>query len=351
MTSLLVIRFSALGDVALLVPVLRSLVAEHKGVAITVLTRPKFVPLFSGMERVQVLEADVDGRFAGLSGLLKLYRHVLRQVKVDSVIDLHDNLRSRVLGMLFRLGGRRVTVFRKGRAEKQAYTRKRNKVIRPLQHTTERYREAFTRAGFDFQLLPPPHLAPGPEAHATTDAWLARQTISMNRPWIGIAPFARHATKLWPLENYPALLESLLKERPATFFLFGGGQAEVDWFEGLRARFPQHCITVAGQLPLDSELALLSRLVIMLCTDSANMHLAALAGVRVLSVWGGTHPDVGFGPLGQEANIIQVPMAELPCRPCSVYGTATCWRGDFACMNRIGEGEVVERILGAAKLG
>ena len=345
MTRLLVIRFSALGDVALLVPVLRSLVAERGDVAITVLTRPKFTPLFSGLERVQVLEADVDGRFAGLTGLLRLYRHVLRQVKVDKVIDLHDNLRSSILGLLFRMGGKRVNVFRKGREGKQAFARKRNKVVSPLPHTTERYREAFERAGFDFQMLLPPHLVPSPDAHSATDAWLARQTIGMNRPWIGIAPFARHATKLWPLEKYPVLLETLLKERPATFFLFGGGQREVEWFESLRARFPQHCILVAGQLPLDAELALLPRLDLMLCTDSANMHLAALAGVRVLSVWGGTHPDVGFGPLGQEAGIIQVPLAELPCRPCSVYGTATCWRGDFACMDRIGVEEVVRRIM------
>ena len=70
--------------------------------------------------------------------------------------------------------------------------------------------------------------------------------------------------------------------------------------------------------------------------DSGNMHLAALSGVPVLSIWGATHPDAGFGPWGQgEEAILQIPTDELTCRPCSVFGNKPCWRGDLACLTSI----------------
>ena len=79
--------------------------------------------------------------------------------------------------------------------------------------------------------------------------------------------------------------------------------------------------------------------------DSGNMHLAALSGTRVLSIWGATHPDAGFGPWGQgDEGIIQVPADVLTCRPCSVFGNVPCWRGDLACLNDISVDVVAERV-------
>ena len=63
--------------------------------------------------------------------------------------------------------------------------------------------------------------------------------------------------------------------------------------------------------------------------------MAALAGVPVLSIWGGTHPDVGFAPLGINPEIVQISRDELPCRPCSVFGRETCYIGGFHCLTRI----------------
>ena len=85
---------------------------------------------------------------------------------------------------------------------------------------------------------------------------------------------------------------------------------------------------------------------LMLCVDSSNMHLASLAGVPIVSIWGGTHPDVGFHPYGiKDENILQISREELPCRPCSVYGKEKCYRGDFACLTSISPTAVVEKIL------
>jgi ADP-heptose:LPS heptosyltransferase len=132
------------------------------------------------------------------------------------------------------------------------------------------------------------------------------------------------------------LIEEFRKNSQAKFFLFGGGQSEIGFFQQLRNKFPVECIIVAGKLRLPEELALMKRLDKMICVDSSNMHLAALLGVPTISIWGGTHVFTGFGPFGDERNaIIEMNTTELSCRPCSVYGKRTCWRGDMACLTQI----------------
>ena len=92
------------------------------------------------------------------------------------------------------------------------------------------------------------------------------------------------------------------------------------------------------------EIALMNYLDLMICVDSSNMHLAALTGTNLLSIWGGTHPYAGFGPYGYpKENVLQISREELPCRPCSVYGKATCHLGDFACLTRITVEQVSQR--------
>jgi ADP-heptose:LPS heptosyltransferase len=146
-----------------------------------------------------------------------------------------------------------------------------------------------------------------------------------------------HKSKIWPVANYPKLIDSILKKMPAKFFLFGGGDEEIQYFEDLQSLFPEQCIIVAGRLKLPQELTLMHHLDLMVCVDSSNMHLAALSNTPMLSIWGGTHPDVGFAPFGKNdaESILQISREELICRPCSVYGKETCLRGDFACLNWI----------------
>ena len=86
----------------------------------------------------------------------------------------------------------------------------------------------------------------------------------------------------------------------------------------------------------------MSHLNVMLSMDSANLHLASLVGTPVVSVWGATHPYAGFMGWGQSTdNAVQI---DLPCRPCSVYGSKPCVRGDFACMNQIEPADIVKRL-------
>jgi ADP-heptose:LPS heptosyltransferase len=346
MKKILLLRFSAMGDVLLLVPVVRSLTAAHDDVEVTVATRPRFAPFFAGIARVKVFEADVDYRFTGFFGLRKLFFALLVKEDFDVVIDVHDHLRTVILRNMFRLFGKKVVVFNKGRKEKKAWVRRKNKVLQPLPHTTERYRRALAEAGWHFNLLPPPWLLPDEAAQQNLQHWLDKQGLTRRERWIGLAPFALHKTKIWPLQNYAVLIKQLHQVTGAKFFLFGGGAHEIAWFKELKAQFPEQVVIVAGRLQLPLEIALISTLDAMICTDSSNMHLAALTGIPVISIWGGTHAKVGFAPLGQETEgVVEIPREELPCRPCSVYGKSTCYRGDLACLTRLTVEQVVEHVL------
>ncbi|HYG17997.1 MAG TPA: glycosyltransferase family 9 protein [Ohtaekwangia sp.] len=344
--KILILRFSAMGDVALLVPVIKSLVAAYPEVEVTVVTRPKFGPLFFDLERVNVFPADVDYTYTGVLGLRDLFGKLLRKGPYDVVMDMHDHVRTVVLRGLFRVFGSKVVVFDKGRKEKKAFTRKEEKITSPLMHTVERYRQAFEKAGYSFPIVPPPHLALS-ESIQNASGWFGFKKSADDKKWVGIAPFAMHKTKIWPLENYPVLMASVLRQHPVKFFLFGGGDKEIKYFESLKQQFPDHCEVIAGQLKLRQEIALMQHLDLMLCVDSSNMHMAALSNVPLLAIWGGTHPDVGFGPYGKNIDdtIIQVSREELPCRPCSVYGREKCYIGDFSCLNRITPDLVSQRIV------
>lgn len=341
----MILRFSAMGDVVLLVPVVRALVATYPDIEVTVVTRPKFASFFTDIERVVPFPADVDYTYTGIFGMRDLFRKLLRKGSYTAVIDMHDHIRTIILRSLFKLFGTPVIVFNKGRNEKHRFTQKENKDTTPLMHTVERYQEVAARAGFPVNMQPAPYFAVKTSTEEEVTTWLQQQDVTKKGHWIGIAPFAMHISKLWPLENYPKLIALLKQDPDVRIFLFGGGEKEVKYFEGLRQQFPEQCIVVAGHLKLKQELALMQQLDLMLCVDSSNMHLASLMDVPLLSIWGGTHPDVGFGPWGKGAeSILQISREELPCRPCSVYGRETCYRGDFACQTRITPDAVYTRI-------
>ncbi len=337
---ILVFRFSALGDVAMTVPVLWSVLDKYPDHEILFVSRPFATDLMAPLPGVSFFPVDLKQKHKGFSGLFRLYRELKSKGPWDAVVDLHSVLRTHVLTSLFAISGTKVVKIDKGRKEKKKLTRKENKVFKPLLTTVERYRQTFEKAGFPFQLQEFP-------GHNLYGKKLPDPTIS---PWgdlgggsniIGIAPFAKHHWKMWPEEKMEELLR-LLDEKGATVILFGGPGEEQKklerWASGSKNRR-----TFAGKLSMADELALMTQLDVMISMDSANMHLAGLAGIRVVSIWGATHPFAGFYGFGQAAgDAVQV---ELSCRPCSVFGNKPCHRGDFACMESITPAMVINRVF------
>lgn len=342
--KLLVIRMSSMGDVALTLPVLRSVLDRYPELTITLVTRKQFLPFFQAIPRLGCVTADVKGVHRGIPGLFRLFREIKKEHAPDALLDLHDVLRSRILSFFFKRSGSPVFRIDKGRKEKKRLTAKTGKIFAPLAHTVTRYLRVFEEAGFPADLSARSDwFSPGtsPETFLRTATLLPKSGT-----WIGIAPFAKHPEKRWPLEKMEEVIGNL-ERGSSTLFLFGGGEKETALLNGLKENHSR-AIIVAGRLSLAEELGLIRQLDLMITMDSANMHLAALSGIPVVSIWGATHPFAGFGPLGHnDPLIVQIPHAQLSCRPCSVFGNKPCFRGDHACMGWLSPDEVLKVVVNA----
>lgn len=342
----LILRFSAMGDVALLLPAVSSVASA--GQRVIVVTRKQFTPFFKNIDGVESYGADFNGRHNGLAGLLRLFRELRERYQIGLVADLHDVLRTRIVGAMFRLSGNRVIRFRKGRSEKREFIKKRTVVADAPLHTVERYLETFRRAGLAMGAIKLP-LFRFSNDEMESVAELLEGGESRRR--IAIAPYARHDTKIWGKEKMAALIRLIDAYCDARFFLFGGPD-EIDQLSEIAGGQPNR-VVVAGTLDTRSELALISRMDIMISMDSSNLHLAVMAGVNTVSVWGGTHPGTGFGPWGNGNHItIGIDPEELECRPCTIFGSGGCRRSDekFKCLNDISPEMVFKRMMDAAIL-
>ncbi len=340
---LLVIRFSSMGDVVLTVPVLKYVLEKNPEVKITFVTRKSFVPLFHGIDRLSVKPADVKGAHKGITGVNRLFSELQQESHYDSILDLHSVLRSRILTGFFELKGEKVYRIRKGRAEKTKITK--GAELRKLKHTTGRYLDVF-RMVLPGLTGPLNHLlAPVPSAIPGVDNFIKTYNISEKSTWIGLAPMAKHPLKMWDLDNFREIIDKISASVSAYFLLFGGGSEEKSRLDALAVDYG-NVVNVTGQLKLEEEVQLVSRLHFMISMDSANMHIASLVGIPTFSIWGGTHPFLGFSALNQpEENCIQIPQEDLGCRPCTVYGKGSCHRGDLACLKWITPDMVINRIL------
>lgn len=332
-SRLLVIRLSAMGDVAMSVHAVGELRRTYPDLSITVLTNKRFIPFFRDVERVDFICFDCK-QHRGLCGLWRLAKQAIR-LDTDAVADLHDILRSKILRMFIRLGtGCHVAVIDKENRLKRQAVRPHDKQLKQLKHSVERYCEVFARAGYPISLPAAGRIArPVPEA-------LGVGARNGTQHWVGLAPFSKQPSKSLPESTGSRLAELLAKEYDRVF-LFTGEGAELDFARKLESRYA-NVTAVFGRVPLDGEIDLMANLDAIVTMDSSAMHMASLVGTPTVSVWGSTHPATGFyGWGGGTDNCIQL---DLPCRPCSVYGNKPCRSGDYRCMTGIAPETIFERV-------
>ncbi len=336
-------RLSALGDVAMTIPQIYSVCQAYPDTTFVVLTQRVASSLFMYAPiNLQVYIADVKARHKGVAGLWLLYKE-LSALGIDAVADLHDVLRTKILRRLFRMAGKTVSIIDKGRAEKKRLTRRRHKELRPLKPMAERYADVFAALSLPYtprftSLYPDGKGDAGLFSHITPP----KETGKL---WIGIAPFAKHEGKIYPVEEMERIVDLLSRHERLHLFLFGADN-EAALLAKWQERYPRVISLASQRHGFKVELSLMSYLDVMLSMDSANMHLAALAGVPVVSVWGATHPYAGF--LGYTASPAHIIQADMACRPCSVFGDKPCYRGDYACLRQITPDSITQKVLNAA---
>jgi len=335
---ILVIRLSAMGDVAMTIPVLRAAIAQNQGTKFTILSRAFLKPLFKDLENVSFIEADVNVKHKGIWGLYKLYKE-LKQLQFDAIVDLHNVLRSKILRFFFLLSRINIATIDKGRTEKRALTRINNKVFKQLKTTHERYADVLRKLNLHIDLS---QIKALPKKNLTTE--IIKITGTDNLKWIGIAPFAQYQSKMYPLGLMESVIKELEKKNEFKIFLFGGGKKEIDILKTLSLKF-KNVINVAGGLTLGGELTLISNLDCMMSMDSANSHLAAMYGVKTITLWGVTHPFAGFAAFKQSKEHQLLPdLDKYPNLPCSIYGNKV-FKGYEDVMRSIPIEKVVEKIV------
>ncbi|HEU4553161.1 MAG TPA: glycosyltransferase family 9 protein [Chitinophaga sp.] len=337
--TILAIRFSALGDVAMTIPVIRQVLAANPAVDIVLVSNKNWGALCKDIPRLTFFPADLKGRHKGVRGLYRLYRELRSRYTIAAVADLHQVLRSKIVRTFFRLNGTRVAVMDKGRAAKKALTRQQDKIVQPLTATVERYAMVFRQLGLQCDLSSAQVKSAPLPLHSSITAITG---LPGEAGWIGLAPFATYREKTYPLQKMEQVLALLSQWPQYKILLFGGGPAETALLAELADRHP-NTVMIAGRFTLEEELAIISHLQLMISMDSANMHLASLFGVPVVSVWGATHPYAGFMGFGQTMDRV-VQITDLECRPCSVFGNKPCFRGDHACMEWITPEKVAEKV-------
>jgi ADP-heptose:LPS heptosyltransferase len=330
-THILVFRLSALGDVAMTVPVIRLLLASYPNLRVTFASAAFTAPLFEGLDRLHFHPVDTKGTHKGVGGLAKLRKEL--PADIDAIADLHGVLRTTILRGLYLFSGTKKAVIDKGRREKAALTRDDRKELHQLKTTFQRYADVFAELGLPVNLNSPAIRLP------------VDRRVGQERRAIGIAPFAKHAEKTYPLQAMKEVVRLLVADGTIDVLLFGG-KDEAPVLTQWASEFP-NVRSVAGTMGFREELAVIAGLDLMVSMDSANMHLASLFSVPVVSVWGSTHPYAGFYGWQQDpANIVQV---DLYCRPCSVFGNRPCHRGDLACLHSIQPAVVADRIWQALR--
>lgn len=325
---MLIIRLSALGDVAMTIPAIYSLARQYPSLHIDVLTRPFFARLFINRPaNIDIITADFKGEYRGASGMWKLMRR-LAALHPDCVADLHNVLRSWLIDAWLRLRGVKVAMVDKNRRERSRLFS--DKVAQT--NFVNRYADVFARLGYPVKL----------DFKSIYDGFPAQSPIEPDTPCVGVAPFARYYNKTYPPEMMRRVVENLCRSG-INVYLFGGRGREAEELQQW-ANDIDRCHSVAGCYSIDLELALMSRMEVMVSMDSANQHLASLAGTRVLSVWGSTTPACGFLGYGQLPD--DTVCLNLSCQPCSVAGKPTCPQGHLDCMCNIPPSMIADKVRG-----
>lgn len=324
----LILRFSSLGNVAMSVPVIESVARLQPQDTFVVLAKKRLEPLFEGMSNVHFYELDAHIK------PLTAFANVKRLYGIEQLIDLQDNWATRIIRLVARMHKIHSHVIEYGRKDKRLLCMRGYKHSQPLPTEFDRYEMTFHKAGLKtdkaFSCLP-----------VNTDACKTLVGLygEKNKPWIGVAPFAKSRTNMLPYKRMKEVISNLSQH--ARVYLFGAGEIECEMLRQWASVLPD-VVSVAGMLPLEQELELMRQLDVMLCMDSANQHLASLVGLRVVSLWCGTHPYMGFYAWKQNPDdCLQKP---LSCRPCTIHGTKLCQYGNYLCQ-QFDKDEILDVLL------
>ncbi|MEM7036378.1 MAG: glycosyltransferase family 9 protein [Bacteroidota bacterium] len=308
--KLLIIRLSSIGDIVLTTPVIRSLRNCLPDTEIHFITKAAFVPLLAhhpALAKVHAFEGDMNATVAEL-----------RAENFDFVMDLHRNIRSRIIRTRL---GKPSAVYSKDRWAVWKYTKFRWGKL-PDVHTVERYARtlpalncALDEGGLEMFVREEIMEAGKKEIEAHFEQ--EPVTVVLGGKW---------QTKKWPTEYFRDLLNAL-----GLPVLLLGGKAEMEEGKWLENALEVRVLNRIGEVGLLESAALMAASGLVLTHDTGLMHIGVALGKQIVSLWGNTVPELGFSPY-KAPNALILQNTELSCRPCHKIGYDTCPKKHFRCM-------------------
>ena len=335
---MVMIRLSALGDVALTTGVLMRW-RETLGLTFTVLTRESFAPLFfrhpAVREVVGLKTDDLRGERQR-----RLFRALAARFRGVPLVDLHGTLRTRLLSLFWK-----GTVYR---YPKYALTRRLFLLSggrfgrAPLLACNVPERYAAALAPLRPQGFGRDGLSPFLAVNEDDDDWSLDALAPLTRharPVVALHPFATHPAKAWPAAHWRELARLLADQGMAHFWI---GRGDASLFASAPLTGPRGLMSLdfTNRTDLRQLIALLAQADALVTGDSGPMHLASGVSTPVVALFGPTCREWGFFPTGENDRVLQAPLA---CRPCSLHGKTGAACG-HACMRSLTPDMVMEKL-------
>ncbi len=312
---ILIIRFSSIGDIVLTFTVASTIKSLYPHCTIDFVTKPQFKELLNACP-------DLDTIYT-LTGTVAQLRKEIDFNQYDAILDLHHNLRSRIL-LGFQFG--KVYRFPKNNIEKWLLTtfKIRPKIIR---HVTERYLEtlsAYTKAPIVGIAL----------AYRVPDASKIdiKETFQVEpSKYVAVAIGAQFATKRMPTD----LLVELIQKINLPVLLLGAKEDQLTANEILEQCTSNIIFSAVGTATIHESAWLVKNAKALLTHDTGLMHIGASFEVPLHVIWGNTTRDFGMYPYRvEQEQVFNYEVSGLSCRPCSKIGHQSCPKGHFSCMRQ-----------------
>lgn len=308
---ILVVRYSALGDVAMLWTVMAAALHQNPDLKFTLFTRKSIAERLPALERVQVVGLDLEKDYRSWAQLAMFTWGWIRSHHPAAIVDAHQHLRTQSLRWIAKILGRPLAVIQKDRKGREALLADPSHVVRPMQHV---YTDALRSVGVTMSWPPVKR---------------ARQRRKKGVPGHGlliIAPVASRRNKSWLLDQALALGNQWKSEGGTVAYLGGQADSSVLIAAGVATE------DLATELSAAEEHVLWSEAQCAVTVDSANQHLAANHGVPSVTLWMGTSPNGGFESFNPAPTMNLTLPEHLDCQPCSIKGADRCVQNrDFAC--------------------
>lgn len=311
--KILIIRFSSIGDIVLTSPIIRCVKKQIANAEVHYLTKNSYSSLITNNPYVDKIHTLNDNNFSRLVADLKNENY-------DLVIDLHKNIRTLKIKRAIKS---KWLSFNKLNLKKWLFVNFKIDLL-PESHIIDRYFDGLKSINIKNDNLGVEYYFPN---QISLD--LYQYNIHKNQ-YVVISLGATYFTKQIP-NNIILSLIKRLNDTPIV--LIGAGETDVEKANHIISNtHHKKLINLCNLLSIDESAYMIKNAKTIITGDTGMMHIASCFDLRIVTLWGNTHPKFGMYANVQKEQV-QNYLINLSCHPCSKLGSDNCPRGHFNCMN------------------